>query len=284
MSVIFLIVFLKICFVSYALLIDKTNQEGFILIVKSNSVVQFMIENGLYKEYRLDKFNATVSVDVDMKHNCLFWYNDHDNKFYRNCPTISGERISTPLFWSLPSYSLAYDWMSETLYFSLQDQRKIEMVKIIDSGDPMASSTIRCKVIETKSTARKVAVHPKRGYLFWTEYENGTNAMISRSNLDGTGVRVLLRHPKISAPNVIAVDYDDDKIFWADLNFGYIGSSDINGRIVLTIFRAHDHYLLTNAISVRGGLLFWHNWLNSSTIYYTEKGKIMIIIILYYLY
>lgn len=274
MAVIFLIVFFAICFV----LIEPTNGNDFILISTPKSLVQYTIEDGPNGElsfsnkakYELDKFMGLA--EIDMKRNCLFWHDHGENYFYRNCPNKTGHQISTPLFPSNRTHSVTYDWMSDTLYFSLHKLRIIKMVKIIDGEDLTRPTLMHRRIIETKSTARKVRVHPKRGYLFWTEFETGTDALISRANLDGTGVRVLFRHPKIYNPNALTVDYDEDRLYWADPYFAYIGSSDLNGRNVGRVCMLEKNLWL-DMITVRAGHLLWYNSRNSSHIRYIEKGK-----------
>lgn len=268
-----LVVFFKLNLHSHAFLIDESNQDGFLLVVKQNTVVQFMIDHGLHKFHKLENLNITHSVDFDMKHNCLFWSDTNDHNFYCNCPKKDGKRISVQLFSSTFSNSLAYDWMSGTLYFSLYELRKIDMVKIVYAGSSTASAIMRRTIINTTTTARKIVVHPKRGYLFWTEFHSETDALISRSNLDGSAARVLFRHPKIYKPNAISVDSEKDRIYWADSLVGYVGSSDLNGRNVITVCKLLKGDLWIQSITVRAGYLFWYDWNNSAGIYYTEKGE-----------
>lgn len=292
MAVILLVVFFKLCFVSHAILIGETNGTDFMLISTPKSLLQFTIENGTQGEfqlankkvYELDRFAVAHGIALDMKRNCLFWLDRKEggnHTLYCNCQNAthkSEKRVTTALLssnFSL-SHTITYDWMSETLYYCHNALRKIELVKIIyGEGLSAPSSLMRRTIIDTKSSALKVVVHPKRGYLFWAEFsESGTDASISRSNLDGTGVRVLFRHPKIHTPFGLTVDLDEDRIFWADSEFLYIGSSDLNGRNVRKVAKFETgREWSVHIITLRTDHLFWFNWKNSTPIYYIGKGK-----------
>lgn len=91
---------------------------------------------------------------------------------------------------------------------------------------------MRRTLINTKSTPRKVVVHPKRGYLFWTEYDNKIDAIIFRSNLDGTAAQALFQYPKLIRPTAITIDYEEDIVYWFDSEVGYLTCSDLNGQNV----------------------------------------------------
>lgn len=74
---------------------------------------------------------------------------------------------------------MAYDWISDLLYFTLFDQKRIELVRIFydqSTYDRYSGKytipNLRHAVITTKLSPRKIVVHPGRGYLFWTEYED----------------------------------------------------------------------------------------------------------------
>ena len=62
--------------------------------------------------------------------------------------------------------------------------------------------------------------------MFWTDW--GKYPRIERANLDGTN-RVTIVTNDLRYPNGLAVDVDQERIFWCD-GAGRIESTDFNGK------------------------------------------------------
>ncbi|KFQ18779.1 Low-density lipoprotein receptor-related protein 4, partial [Merops nubicus] len=61
---------------------------------------------------------------------------------------------------------------------------------------------------------RAIAVFPKKGYLFWTDW--GHIAKIERANLDGSERKILI-NTDLGWPNGLTLDYDTRRwIYWTD--------------------------------------------------------------------
>ena len=63
--------------------------------------------------------------------------------------------------------------------------------------------------------------------MFWTDW--GSTPHIGRAGLDGQDAVTIVTEG-IEWPNGIALDYDEQRIFWADARLRRLESSDINGN------------------------------------------------------
>jgi low density lipoprotein-related protein 2 len=120
---------------------------------------------------------------------------------------------------------LAMDWASKNLYY-------------IDSKDGTLSvlstrnTTIRKVLLRNLKRPRAIVVHPNRGYIFFSEWDRPAN--ISRANSDGTNVTVF-RNVLLGWPNGLAIDYENDRLYWCDALLDHIQHADLNGGDIKTI-------------------------------------------------
>ena len=88
--------------------------------------------------------------------------------------------------------------------------------------------------------------------MYWTDY--GTVPKILRASMDGTNM-MIIHDTTITTPYCITIDYDDQKLYWADYTLNRIEVSNVDGtnrRIVTTS-------LINNVFSITfyNGRLFW---------------------------
>lgn len=82
-------------------------------------------------------------------------------------------------------------------------------------------------VISYSQSPRAIAVHPCRGYLFWTDV--GRRPMIARTSLVGSNYKRIVT-TDIKWPNGVTIDFDAERLFWADAYFNKIESCDFDGN------------------------------------------------------
>jgi low density lipoprotein-related protein 2 len=70
-------------------------------------------------------------------------------------------------------------------------------------------------------------------YLFYSEWERPAN--ISRVNLDASGV-VVFQKLILGWPNGLAIDYEEDRLYWCDALLDHIQHSKLDGSDVQTVF------------------------------------------------
>ncbi|XP_077987405.1 low-density lipoprotein receptor-related protein 6-like [Glandiceps talaboti] len=140
---------------------------------------------------------------------------------------------------------IAVDWISATLYWTETTNNKI-MISRLDG--------LYKSIIADVDNPLAIGVHPLREYLFWIV--GGPNPWIERSTLSG-GHRVKLVTVDIVQPVAMAIDYDNDRIYWADEGTLKLESvaTDGNER-TLVITEAHTQVTF-GGVAVYQDLVMW---------------------------
>jgi len=112
------------------------------------------------------------------------------------------------------------------------------------------------------STFRGVALDLKHGRLYWTSTDLILGPRIYSSNLDGTGMSVMINfyalHDSSTTPRGIAVDTVDGKVYWTSDATGTIQRSNTDGTTIETVTSG-----LTNPVGIALDMI-------QNRIYWTE--------------
>ncbi|XP_026332516.1 sortilin-related receptor isoform X2 [Hyposmocoma kahamanoa] len=208
-----------------------------------------------------------VAIEFDMKNNCIYWADIELDKISRQCfnnGTIQEVVVDTDL---ASIEGMALDWISNVLYFVDGLRKKIEAVRT----DLLMSGRMRATILDYKvlSKPRGITVHPKAGYLFWTDWDRN-NPSVSRSNLDGTDVKVLFTKPIVQWPNGITIDQMSERIYWVDAMEDYIASADLNGQYFKKILVNDERVSHPFAVAVLKDKMYWDDWKEKS-IFISDK-------------
>ncbi|KAK9731833.1 Fibronectin type III domain [Popillia japonica] len=231
--------------------------QTFILVAQRDKIIRLDPSTKEIKTLPIADFKNVIAIDFDMKNNCVYWADIIKDHIGRQC--FNGFTNNEILVNSNLSSveGMAYDWISQNLYFVDGKTAKIELIRtdISHSRHYLRRTILQPPVLKKP---RGIAVHPAAGYLFWTDWAE--NPSISRSNLNGTEVKVLFGKPDIQWPNGITIDHIAERIYWVDAKEDYIGSSDLNGKIfnkVLVNAEALSHPF---SIAVFKDIMYWDDW------------------------
>lgn len=120
---------------------------------------------------------------------------------------------------------LAIDWASHNLYYI--DSRK-GTLNVLSTRN----TEYRRTLLKNLKRPRAIVVHPNKGYIFFSEWDRPAN--ISRANSDGTNVQVF-RNVLLGWPNGLAMDYEEDRLYWCDALLDHIQHANLDGSDVKTI-------------------------------------------------
>lgn len=183
---------------------------------------------------------------IEVSEDCLMFVDYDELEIRRQCfrPQEVLHKASVGEFGGI-----AYDWVSQMLYFTNKSHANIEVISTAET--PYRAQMHRILVqLEIDSVPAGIAVHPRRGYLFWACYGGGK---IMRANMDGSEVRTLIQSPDISQPLMIIVDLEIERIFWTDRGHQNIASCDSNGEQFQVILAAKHPYDL----AIVNESIFW---------------------------
>lgn len=126
---------------------------------------------------------------------------------------------------------LAVDWLADNIYWTDTSRKMVEVARI---DGTCRKAIITRELIEP----RAIALFPKRGYLFWTDWGNAPK--IERSLMDGSQRKVIVG-ADLGFPNGLALDYGAKKLYWTDALKDRIEVSDLHGRFRVQLIPRATH-------------------------------------------
>ncbi|CAH2041323.1 unnamed protein product, partial [Iphiclides podalirius] len=210
-----------------------------------------------------------VAIEFDMKNNCIYWADIVLDKISRQC---FGEGIAQDVVVDTDLASIegmALDWISNVLFFVDGMRKKIEAVRTDLSSEGRMRVTILGPDVLSKP--RGIAVHPKAGYLFWTDWDRNKPS-VSRSNLDGTDIVRLFEKPIVQWPNGITIDQMSERIYWVDAMEDYIASADLHGQYFKKILWNDEKVSHPFAVAVLKDQMYWDDW-KAKSIFIADKDN-----------
>lgn len=126
---------------------------------------------------------------------------------------ILSKNITTP-------NGLAIDWIADNIYWAHLGKKVIEVSRL--------NGTSRKVIVnENLDEPRSIAVFPRKGFLFWSDW--GDTPKIERAFLDGSGRKAIVS-TDLGFPNGLAIDFDTKRLYWADALRDKIETADLYGR------------------------------------------------------
>ncbi|XP_016414141.1 low-density lipoprotein receptor-related protein 2-like [Sinocyclocheilus rhinocerous] len=167
-------------------------------------------------------------------------------------PTSSVTEVASDL--GAPD-GIAYDWINKRIYYSDYINQSISSMAVDGSQRTVVAQVPR---------PRAIMLDPCRGYMYWTDW--GTNAKIERATLGGN-FRTEIVNTSLVWPNGLTLDYDDQRLYWADASLQKIERCSLTG--------ANREVIVSTAIypfamTVYGQHIYWTDW-NTRSIYRANK-------------
>lgn len=179
-----------------------SDDTDYILYATSSRIYRWRLRNSSQSEaipiVILDNSLGTVitAIEYDVAEDCVLYavHNQADHgKIVRYCPKTDHSTILASSTGFVPS--IAFDWLSETLYFLDADGRRIDAFKL--NGKQKVSHR---PIVEIRANASFrpgfLAIHPQAGYLFWS-VADGPSPGIWRARLNGTDQHFLMESPNL---------------------------------------------------------------------------------------
>lgn len=247
----------------------------FLLVAQRDKISRIEIPTGAKQVLPIEGLRNVIAIEFDIRKNCVFWADILTDAIGRQC--FDGNQSRETLIESdLASVEgLSYDWISELLY--IVDGTRLKIEAVTTSEERYGKIGMRKTIIERNhlSKPRGIVVHPVEGYLFWTDWSQ-TKPSITRSNLDGTDIRVLFTKPTIVWPNGITIDYIAERVYWVDASKDYIASCDLNGKQFRKILEEDSRVAHPFAVAVYKDHMYWDDWKMNSVFSADKDHGIMI--------
>ncbi|XP_055957563.1 low-density lipoprotein receptor-related protein 4 [Patella vulgata] len=104
------------------------------------------------------------------------------------------------------------------------------------------------------------------GYMYWTDW--GSKAKIERAGMDGSERKILFKD-NLTWPNGLAIDYNNERLYWTDASMKTIESSTLTGRDRKYVIELGlDHPF---GLAIHGDYMYWTDWITESIHYANKK-------------
>uniref|UniRef100_A0A1B0DIT9 Sortilin n=2 Tax=Phlebotomus papatasi TaxID=29031 RepID=A0A1B0DIT9_PHLPP len=246
---------------------------SFLIVAQRDHISRIDLSTGKKEQLPVTELRNVIAIDFDLKNNCVFWADILTDTIGRQCLNGNQSReilVETDL---ASVEGMSYDWVSQLLFFVDGTRTKIEAVKTSHDAHARMRKTIIGSAHLSKP--RGIVVHPIEGYIFWTDWSS-SKPSLSRSNLDGTDIRMLFTKPQVVWPNGVTIDYIAERVYWVDASKDYIASCDLHGRGFQKILEQDPRVAHPFAVAVYKDLMYWDDW-KMDSVFSADKDKGIII-------
>lgn len=213
----------------------------------------------------ISSLKNTIALDFyhSSEADVIFWTDVVDDKIYRG--TLVGgslTNIEVVVQTGLATAEgLAVDWIGENLYWVESNLDQIEVAKL-------NGSFRRTLIAGNMESPRAIALDPRHGILFWTDWESG-HPRIESCSMSGDGRKVVVRVDAVSDgawPNGLTLDYGAERIYWIDARSDSIHTAKYDGTDPREIIRGHETLSHPFAIALFENHVYWTDWRTNSVI------------------
>jgi hypothetical protein len=150
---------------------------------------------------------------------------------------------------------VAIDFVAGTMYLAARGQGTIERADLDGSNREAVLTGVHPIGLALDLAAEK---------LYWADY-TWANAVIMRSNLDGTGVETLTRHLGNGCQlEGLVVHVPSGRMYWIERKANRIRRANLDGSELQIILTCADHAGNSYDLAIHDGHLYWTDWLTRS--------------------
>ncbi|KAK6174683.1 hypothetical protein SNE40_017914 [Patella caerulea] len=225
-------------------ILDKDKKVSFINPVGGNHTP--VLESiGLMSRGR----GASSAIDFNYNGDLIYWTDVAAHKVYslrvgggdQEQQVILGGDLDKP-------EGLAYDWIHNNLYISDRMQNNI----LVINPETGARKTLLTDI----DYPRDIEVDPRTGWLYWITGDEET-ARLMKSSLDGRFHELITN--QLDYPMKLALDYDEQRLYWTEGTFNMIKSIGVNGENPTTVYTPpYSSWDYTPIhITISGDYVYW---------------------------
>uniref|UniRef100_A0A3Q4MZE3 EGF-like domain-containing protein n=1 Tax=Neolamprologus brichardi TaxID=32507 RepID=A0A3Q4MZE3_NEOBR len=234
--------------------------------------INFCNNCSLQGERHCNTFQGDASVRIDamdlhVKTNRIFWTNWHTGRISSyELPGSSSSSSSSINNLQMPR-GIAVDWVAGNLYWTDSGRDVIEVAQL--SGQH--SKTLIYGMIDEPYA---IVVNPQRGTMYWADW--GNHPKIETAAMDGT-LRQTLVQENIQWPTgtyCLAVDYFNERLYWADAKLSVIGSVRLDGSDpVVAVSGIKNNLLHPFSIDIFEDYIYGVTYINNFVFRVNKFGK-----------
>lgn len=209
----------------------ETIPEDYLLIAERNGVGMISLNTDDNMDTMIPINGVQGAVVIDFHYNkSLLYIADVNLDIIRRINLINPRETKTIITNLATPNGLAVDWVANNIYWTDAELKVIEVSRL----DGSSRKTI---IDEYVNDIRSLAIHPKKGFLFWSDW--GEPKRLERSLLDGSNRSTIV--VDIGLATGLTVDYQTNRLYWADALKDRLEMSDLNGKRRSVVIKLATH-------------------------------------------
>lgn len=155
---------------------------------------------------------------------------------------------------------LAVDWIGQNLYWVDSNLDQIEVARV-------NGSFRRTLVAGEMSSPRAIALDPREGLLFWSDWDKN-DPRLERCSMAGEYRRTIMQVDQVQGawPNGLTLDYTLKRVYWIDARSDSIHTTNYDGGDHHLVIRDQETLSHPFSISVFENHVYWTDWRTNSVI------------------
>ncbi|XP_078613211.1 low-density lipoprotein receptor-related protein 2-like isoform X2 [Branchiostoma floridae x Branchiostoma japonicum] len=225
------------------------NSEPFLLIADNirDAIFQVNVTSGSKFELPLGEMWIPLSVDYDPTTDYVYWSDRLDGDIKRARRDGSGREIiaADDVFYV---YGLALDHEGGNIYWTDSVAKTISVAR---KDGSLARSLLTAPAVGSPGG---LVLDPRNGYMYWTDW--GSDPRIDRAEMDGSNQTTIISD--LTDPNMITIDYKENRLYYCDGGDYSVYSSDLLGNDILRVFHEDGNVLF--GIAIDDDTIYWSSW------------------------
>lgn len=210
--------------------------------------------DGSEKElFPIDK--TVYGIEIDDKGEYIYWSELIFNTIHKTKITdLSDDIRLVGKYLNFPT-GIVLDEPNNKIYYLNQDYAEFLFCSNLDDGKNTV--TLGKSLVYKPSRFVIDSVHHK---IYWINHASGVaereSAGVMCANLDGSNVQTLAAYPDVNWPFGIALDIENEKIYWSERSGGYIHQANLDGSNMI-IINPESVYANGMTIDADNQKLYW---------------------------
>ncbi|XP_042302506.1 low-density lipoprotein receptor-related protein 5 isoform X1 [Sceloporus undulatus] len=220
--------------------------EAFLVFTSRTAIHRISLEtNNNDVAIPLTGVKEASALDFDVSDSRIYWTDISLKTISR--AFMNGSAVEHVIEFGLDyPEGMAVDWMGKNLYWADTGTNRIEVARL----DGLYRQVLVWKDLDNP---RSLALDPSKGYMYWTEW--GGKPKIVRAYMDGSNSITLV--DKLGRANDLTIDYEDQRLYWTDLDTSMIQSSNMLGQEREIIADDLPHPF---GLTQYSNFIYWTDW------------------------
>ncbi|XP_078695025.1 prolow-density lipoprotein receptor-related protein 1-like [Branchiostoma floridae x Branchiostoma belcheri] len=231
-----------------------SSSDGPFLLVADNyldSILQINVTSGSNATLPMGDPRWPLSLDYDPNTDYVYWSDRLDRHIKRARRDGSGMEtiVTTGL---ISTYGLAIDHAAGNLYWTDSRAKTVSVARMDGSfARPLLTSP-------AVGSPGGLVLDSRNGYMYWTDW-GSSDPRIDRAAMDGSNQTTILSD--LTDPNMITIDYTENRLYYCDGGAHSIFSADLLGNDVRRHLYLPSDYLF--GIAIDSNNIYWTSWTTS---------------------